>query len=203
MGGLMSNAVVAGVQKLTYGAVYWPFRLIFGLSALVHPDLVGLGTGRFLVVANHQAVLDGHMILSALPYAVFRQLVPIRFFCANVYLRLWWQKLLLGATGCFPAYATYEKLSGVGGGVMFSDAGNSLFIFPEGKRRGSTETVHLKPGVGRLVKKRGFVILPVYIKRGRRTSVRWGKYFRVPKVVRSKTEESVTEYVFDKVLQLA
>ena len=194
--------VVTTVQKVTYGVVFWPFRLLWRLKATVDTSLLTLPRGRYLMVANHRAALDAHLMLSALPYETFIKLTPIRFFAANNYLRWWWQRLLLQATGCFLAYAADGKLSGVKAGLKLASMGNSLFIFPEGKRQSSQEPVDLKPGVGRLVKAREFTVLPVYIEHGKGTTVVWGKPLRVPKNVRVRPADAVTEYVFEKVLEL-
>lgn len=159
-----------------------------------------LHTDRLLIVANHQRACDPYVLLATLPWNIFWKLLPIRFFTANVYLSHWWQKVFLKPFGCFYAQSVSGKISGVKGGLLLSDEGNSLFIFPEGKRRRVGEARELKVGVGYLVKHREFVILPVEINYGAdRTTVHWKKAFHVPRRKREDDLDSLTKQIFARV----
>lgn len=178
------------------------FRILFRIESETSIEILNLKVDRYLIVANHQRALDPCLIFASLPLSSFRILLPIRFFTANIYLKTWWQRMFLGSFGCFRAYSTDGKISGVKGGLYFSDKGQSLFIFPEGKRNRNNSKIELKVGAGYLAQKRDFTILPVSINYSdKKTSVIWGEPFRVND--KSSDLEKLTKTIFKKVLQLS
>lgn len=192
------------VLLVTYGIVYFPFRLIFNLKIKTPNEVKILPKQRYLIVANHRRKIDPYLILSTLPFNSFTKIFPIRFFTANIYLNHYWQRIFMLPFGCFRAYSIEGKLSGVQGGLILSDRNQTLFIFPEGKLVTNDEKPKLKPGIGRLIKARNFKIIPVFIKySNRETYVLWGKPFIVPQaIIEKENEQFVTEYIFKRVLEL-
>lgn len=192
------------VLLVTYGIVYLPLRLLFNLKIKTPNELKTLSKQRYLIVANHRRKIDPYLILSTLPSKSFFVLLPIRFFTANNYLKHWWQKMAMFPFGCFRAYSTEGKLSGVQGGLILSDRNQTLFIFPEGKIVTNSGKPRLKPGVGRLLKARDFKIIPVFIKyTQRKTYILWGEPFAVAQsIIKKESEQYITEYAFKKVLEL-
>ena len=181
-------------QLIIYLMVYWPFRVIFDFKANA-AGITKLSIGRrYLIAANHRTWLDVFLILSSLPLGVFLTLIPIKIFTANVYMRTWWQRLVLFAIGGFPANFSH--------GLKFSDQGFSLFIFPEGKRARPGQDLELKPGLGRLVKSRDFTVLPVHINYGnpRDVEINWRRMIYLDINKRSRSEKVITSQIFKKIL---
>jgi|GEM_PF-4106384 len=171
-------------------------------------ELHSLKKNRYVIVANHRRVIDPFLILTSLPAQTFHTILPIRFFTANVFLTHVWQRLLMAPFGCFRAYSTEGKVSGVKGGLKLSDAGQSLFIFPEGKRVNHTNKIQPKIGVAYLVQRRDFIVIPVhidYVKNSflKKTYIHWGKPFKVKDDIRFHDLDKVTKHIFNKVQSLA
>lgn len=205
---ILEAFTITGVLTMTHLVVARFVRWVFAVETKIPTELLSLTEGRHVIVANHQSALDSYIILATLPFRTFSQLLPVRFFTANVYLRHWWQRAFLFSFGCFRAYSTDSKLSGVKGGLQLSDAGQTLFIFPEGKRNREGTPIKPKIGIGYLVQKRNFTILPVYInlrnhKRKSKTEVTWGKPFVVSPKERAKDLQTLTNQIFDRVLALS
>ena len=59
----------------------------------------------------------------------------------------------------------------VNGATKFLNAGRSLFIFPEGRRRPLEEPTVLRPGIGVLYEKTGFPVYPIALN----TGAVWGR----------------------------
>lgn len=178
---------------------------LYGVETRVPDSIDRLPKGRYLIVANHQERVDPYLILSTLPTKGLRTVLPIRTFTAHIYMRRWWQHFFTRPFGCFIATSTPGKLSGVRGGLKLSDTGQSLFIFPQGKR--SSGYGDLKPGVGYLAQRRLFTILPVHINHlqetGRKTTqIRWGDPFAVNPDDRRKDIAELTSLIFDQVICL-
>lgn len=204
-----SAKVITATLCVTYVVVVWPTRFIFRINAVVPKELKSLPKdGRYMIVANHKARIDPYLILATLPFKTIFTLAPIRFFTANQYLQRWWQRGLLGIFGSFRAYSTEGKVSGTRGGLHLSDKGQSLFIFPQGKRvRGSLHG-ELKIGVAFMAKQRNFTIIPVYIndirgQPGRKTHICWGKPFTINQEMITKELPELTNHIFSPVIKLS
>lgn len=179
-------------------------RRIFRVKATIPRKLFDLEKGRYLIVANHHRAIDSYLILATLPFNSFKLLLPIRFFTANIFLQKWWQRVFLQAFGSFRAYSVENKLSGVKGGLSLSDRGQSLLIFPEGKRVAPNSNVEPKIGVAYLAQRRDFTILPVNISyRDKKTNIYWGQPFQISAEMKSKDLNVLTKIIFNKVLQLS
>lgn len=195
--------IIRLVLLTSYFSLARIFCWYFGIDRRVPKELLNLNKGSYIIVANHKKAIDPYVILATLPFETFRTLLPIRFFTANIFLEHWWQKCLLLPFGCFRAYSAERKISGVKGGLYLSDRGQTLFIFPQGKRIKNTSKSELKIGVGYLAQKRNFTILPSYInyqKKG--TKVYWGEPFKISYGIKNQSLEKITSYIFDKVLSL-
>ncbi len=192
---------------ITYVCTSRFLRSFFRLDVTVPRQLIHLTKGRYIVVANHKRMVDGHLIIASLPFRVFFTLLPIRSFTANIYFRHWWQRLLLLPLGCFRAYSTDGKLSGVKGALSLSDRGQLLLIFPEGRRVRSRTKAEVKVGIGYLAKKREFTIIPVFIQnkknsQANKTKIIWGKPFKLSQTMQSKDLQALSEQIFNRVLLL-
>ena len=196
--------VIKSVLLATYIFASRIFRVCFKVESKLNKEVLNLKPARYLIVANHRSAIDPYLILATLPFDSFKALLPIRFFTANIFLKRWWQRVFLMAFGSFRAYSVEGKVSGVKGGLYLSDQGQSLLIFPEGKRNRHNSKVELKIGAAYLAQRRDFMILPVFINYFRgKTNVNWGRPFKIDGKMKTKDLNELTETIFDRVLLLA
>jgi 1-acyl-sn-glycerol-3-phosphate acyltransferase len=194
--------------KLTYFSISKLLRWYYHTRIFLPPEITNLRKGRYIIVANHRKVIDPFLILATLPYQTYNNLLPVRSFTANVYMDHIAIGLFAPFLGCFRAHAVDGKVSGVKSALQLSDRGQTIFIFPEGKRVKPNTQVAPKIGVAYLTQKRDFTILPVhvnYTKKRRRymTSVTWGKPFTLSKKRRNTDLQNLTEYIFRHVQKLS
>lgn len=196
--------VIRSVLLTTYVITSRIFRSHYQVEIKLHNEVLNLKPNRYLIVANHRRAIDPYLILATLPFNSFKSLLPIRFFTANIYLKRLWQRALLEAFGSFRAYSVESKLSGVKGGLYLSDRGQSLFIFPEGKRNRQRSKNELKIGVAYLAQRRDFTILPVLINYvGKKTIINWGEPFGIDHKTKTEDLNKLTKLIFNRVLQLS
>lgn len=178
-------------------------RMIFKIKTNSDDNYNNLKNKRVLIVANHVKRVDPFVILASLNFSNFRSLVPIRFFTANIYLQTFGQNFFYYFLGCFEAYSIKNKLSGLKGSLVLSDAGFNLMIFPQGRRSSQLSLTNLKIGPGYLTIRRNFQIVPVYIEyQSDRTIVNWGAAFTITKTDKKKNIEMLTKYIFSKIIEL-
>ncbi len=196
--------IIKSVLLITYIFASIIFRFCFKIESRLHKEVLSLKPDRYLIVANHRSAVDPYLILATLPFNSFNFLLPIRFFTANIYFKRWWQRVFLMAFGSFRAYSVAGEISGVKGGLYLSDRGQSLLIFPEGKRNRHKSKLELKIGAAYLIQRRDFTILPVSISyMDNRTQVNWGKPFRINGSLRTKDLNKLTKMIFNRVLQIS
>lgn len=201
---ILEANIIKLVLLITYILASSSFRWIYREKVKLPKEYFNLKSDRYLIVANHHKAIDPYLILATLPYNSFKSLLPIRFFTANIYLQRWLQRIFLQSFGSFRAYSVDNKLSGVKGGLYLSDKGQSLLIFPEGKRVALKSKTEPKIGVAYLAQRRDFTILPVYINyMNKKTNINWGKPFKVSDKMKSKDLDTLAKLIFDKVLQLS
>lgn len=204
----IESLLIKGVLIATYIIISRFLRWYYRVEITISKKLLNVKRDRFMIVANHKKAIDPYLILATLPFDVYRTLLPIRFFTANVFLKYWWQRCFLLTFGCFRAYYTEGKVSGVKGALQLSDRGQSLFIFPEGKRVRNTKKVELKVGVAYLAQRRNFAIIPVHINYVRRSSKKktqmiWGAPFKNRSDRQHGDLNIVTRKIFRKVQVLS
>lgn len=205
---IAEGLLVKAVLFATYITISRFLRWYYCAEITVPKKLLSIEKSRFLIVANHKRAIDPYLILATLPFDVYRTFLPIRFFTANVFLRYWWQRCFLLPFGSFRAYSTEGKVSGVKGALQLSDQGQSLFIFPEGKRVRNTKKVELKIGIAYLAQRRNFTIIPVHInyQKGsskRKTLIRWGAPFKSSYDIQYEDLNVLTKKIFRKVQMLS
>lgn len=201
---ILEANVIKSILLTTHILASGFLRRLYRVEAILPKEYFNPKIDRYLIVANHYRAIDPYLILATLPFNSFRSLLPIRFFTANIYFQRWWQRIFLQAFGSFRAYSVENKLSGVKGGLYLSDKGQSLLIFPEGKRVAPNLKVELKIGVACLVQHRDFTILPAYIDYGdRKTKINWGKPFKVNDKMKSTDLNTLAKLIFNRVLQLS
>lgn len=202
----IGHTINNGLLILTHLFIAKLFVKCFNVQAEIPDELRNLPRGRYLIVANHPKRFDPWVIIYSLSIKTYHNLLPIRFFTANKYLDRWWLLPYLLIHGCFRAYKVENKISGVKGGLLFSDQGHSLFIFPEGKVNFNQEEVRPKIGIAYLAKSRNFTILPVQVKYQKNTNteikVIWGKPFKTEVFANHDNLDDLAETIFNYVKKL-
>lgn len=132
---------------------------------------------RYVLYANHQSKLDPFILCGSFPFTVFIRLSPFRFFVANKYFSNPLAAMLLTLNGCFPAYLTSSTLYGLEKAKMCLKRGQTIFIFPSGKR---TREKIARNGIAVLAGEQNVYFVPLYINWVNRLScqVRIGSAFR-------------------------
>jgi|SRR3989344_5067687 len=205
---IVEGYIVTIVLTLTYISISRFLRWYYNATIKIPTELLNIKNDRYIIVANHHKAIDPYLILATLPFNIYRTLLPIRFFTANIFLKHWWQRCFLLAFGSFRAYSTEGKISGVKGGLQLSDRGESLFIFPEGKRVRTNSKVDLKIGVAYLAQRRDFTFIPVYLHYAKTslrkdTRINWGKPFKIDHEMKTDELNKFTKYIFSKVKVLS
>lgn len=205
---IVESLLIKVVLISTYITISRVLRWYYHTEIKVSEKLLYIGKDRFIIVANHRKAIDPYLILATLPFNVYRTLLPIRFFTANVFLKYWWQRCFLLPFGSFRAYSTEGKVSGVKGALQLSDQGQSLFIFPEGKRIRNANKIELKIGVAYLAQRRNLTIIPVNISYAgssskNKTQIRWGAPFKQDFDIQYEDLNVITRKIFSKVQALS
>jgi 1-acyl-sn-glycerol-3-phosphate acyltransferase len=200
------NFIIANTLIATYFVLGRFLVWYLNIQITMPKEFINLPKDRYLIIANHRKRIDPWIILFTLPPRTFCKLLSIRFFTSNKYFNFPWLRPFLWINGCFRSHEINNKISGLKGGLMLSDQGYSLFIFPEGKMVFENEKVKPKTGIAKLAKSRNFTILPVYISYGKKfkneIKVKWGNPFKSDKLEKHKDIDCLTEILFDKVRHL-
>lgn len=158
------RVLISTAQILAYFLFYLPVRLLYRTRRRVAPAVRELQRGRYIVTANHQCRMDPFLILSLLPFKPFLKLVPIRFITADQYMNTWWEYSFLSLFGCFPITPRYSPRKPViEYAVELLQAGQTLFIFPEGKRLDDGEKAEAKRGAIVIAEQANAQLLPAQI----------------------------------------
>ncbi|HST05491.1 MAG TPA: CDP-archaeol synthase [Chloroflexia bacterium] len=161
--------VPAGLISACQVSAYWLCRLGMGLYPryAVHGAQnaeIGGADDKYIIAANHASVLDAFLVSVAFPWHSFKKLLPVRYMTHDAYLKQTWQKLLMFPFGSFPARKDGDK-RGLDLAVDLLDKGQTIFIFPEGKRlkHGLGRASTAKVGVAYLAARTGAKVIPVNI----------------------------------------
>jgi long-chain acyl-CoA synthetase len=131
--------------------------------------------GPVIFAANHQSHLDTAAILDALPRRWRYRVAPAmlkEFFAAHFHPEQFtFRQRLTSSTNYYLAALFFnafplpqreigarEALRHIGGIV---DQGDSILIFPEGKRTDHGEIIHFQPGVGMIAARLGLPVVPI------------------------------------------
>lgn len=118
------------------------------------------GNGPYLICPNHQSYLDPFLLVSALPYRVFKRLffVGYSFFFSSGFM-----KLAARLMNIVPVDPDAHLLSAMKTGASGLRDGHILCIFPEGGRSYDGELQQFKKGAAILSRELSVPIIPVGI----------------------------------------
>ncbi|TAK17360.1 MAG: hypothetical protein EPO35_03235 [Acidobacteria bacterium] len=154
----------SAVRAMTLRVFVLPLSSYYARVGVEGVEHLSALTGPVIFAANHQSHFDTPVILKALP-ARFRRSLAVamwkEFFDEGATRRVLYYLAALVFNG-FPLAqregATRQTLRYIGGLV---DAGQSILIFPEGKRTEAGEINRFRPGIGMLGARLHIPVVPV------------------------------------------
>lgn len=202
----LSEKTIISALHFNYFLIGFIVKRHFNVESKIHESIINIEKRRILIICNHLTRVDPYLVLSVLPFSVYKKLLPIRFFTANMYFKSEVVSLLLKLQGCFHSHTVINKISGLKGGLKFSDSGHTLFMFPQGKRvRNLTESANVTIGPAYLAKYRNFTILPVHIDYSpdkKRVVINWGKAFTIEKDMIHEDLQLTSKLIMEEVFKL-
>lgn len=170
----LGKLVQKSVWLMNYVLFVIVFSIFYKFRVYVHKDIFKVKS-PVIIAPNHQGRLDPWIIVIAMPFAVFRHLLPIRYMGTTYYNS---QVInFLEAIGIMPLIhfiygviriergrTKHEKI------VPFAEAledGDTVGIFVEGSLAEPGKLAPIKDGVAMLQKDTGVSVLPIAIRYGK------------------------------------
>ncbi len=116
--------------------------------------------GPYLICPNHQSYLDPFILVSALPYGIFRRMFFVGY---SVFFESWLMKIIARLTNIVPVDPDAHLLRAMKAGAYGLRQGRILCIFPEGSRSFDGELLEFKKGAAILSRELLVPIVPVGI----------------------------------------
>ncbi|MCX6729822.1 MAG: lysophospholipid acyltransferase family protein [Candidatus Saccharibacteria bacterium] len=167
-------------QLIWFPAFWFLAYIICRAKVLNNLNLPSDPKARYIIAANHQSRLDAFIITGILSPRFWIRLLPYRYITANQYLynpRFTW---LLWPLGGFPAFHTKREGSGLEQAQKILISGQTVCIFPEGRRSRPYEEKP-KRGVGVLANTPRTYVIPIKLQwrhKPRRVNVSIGKAYK-------------------------
>lgn len=146
--------------------IFWLFYLVSAIwrrsiaNELEERDLVH--GSRYVVACNHQSGIDPFFICTQLPYRIWRHMGTLNYFAANMYINMPVVGAVIMRLGAFPAKVHHRHPYGLGYATQMLRRGNTVLIFPEGRRtrRGESPVRH---GIEALAQEPNVMVVPAHI----------------------------------------
>ena len=123
----------------------------------------------YVIIANHQSMLDPFMIMGSLSRPLWQRITPCRFFAHSGLFRNPIKRIILMGLGCFPTRARGNLAYGLPAAEQLLAQNESVLIFPQGRRtRNQSE---LKPGIAHLASLPGVMLIPVRLEWTKRAGI--------------------------------
>jgi long-chain acyl-CoA synthetase len=145
---------------------YMCARLIYFLlfRTLLRMETRGLehlpAQGPFLICPNHQSFLDPFVLVSVLPFRIFRKMFYVGY---SVFFGSWYMKLAARMTNIIPVDPDAYLLRAMKAGAAGLREGLILCIFPEGGRSFEGVLLPFKKGAAILSRELSVPMIPVGI----------------------------------------
>jgi len=148
------------------------FNLVFHLQVYGRERL---GTGSYILCANHASFLDGFLLFSAVPQSLRSRLYFLGY---NYYFEGPLVKNIAKWIQVVPVNSARHLVPAMQAVAHILNQGGSLGIFPEGARTLTGELRPFKQGVALLAKEVGVPLVPVFIQGSFQA---WGPNARFPR----------------------
>jgi 1-acyl-sn-glycerol-3-phosphate acyltransferase len=157
-----SQRIIFAWQRVIFWTFYtlgpiWRRSLV---NELTEADVVH-GT-RYVVAGNHQRAIDPFYICTQIPYRIWRHMGTLNYFTANKFMDTPVVGKALLRFGCFPAKVHHKYPFGLDYAHRMLARGNTILIFPEGRRTRPGETPARK-GVQVLAHEPNVMVIPAHI----------------------------------------
>ena len=151
-----SRPLVALAFFILLRVLGWLCRIVLRLrvSGVEHVP----ARGPYLICPNHQSYLDAFLVLSVLPFRVFRQLF---FVGASEYFETPFMRAFARATNVIPVDPNVNLMSAMQAGAAGLRLGKILVLFPEGERSIDGELKPFRKGAPILAAYLAVPIVPV------------------------------------------
>jgi long-chain acyl-CoA synthetase len=136
--------------------LYVLFRVFFRMEVRGIRNLPG--EAPYLICPNHLSYIDPFVVMSVLPYRVFRK---VFFVGASEYFENWYMKFLARLANIVPVDPDVHLLRAMKVGAYGLRRGRILCIFPEGARSFEGDVKEFKKGAAILAHEIGTPIVPV------------------------------------------
>ncbi len=175
-----------------------PFMVLNDRGRNIQLDISDLRRNvTYMVVSNHQSQWDSFVELAVLNNAIARRLLPYRAMTHNAVLGGGLKTGYLLGMGCFPSKPHETLPSGVDFSTELIKTGQTVFIYPEGRRTLPGETPPRR-GVSVLADLPNVALIPARIQWQRPN--KWQKTFKVafgkPFDGHGMTPEEIMEKVY-------
>ncbi len=165
------------IRALSYWLLAYPATMLLAKPKIVGGENLRSLREPLLIVCNHVTIADMGFVLAALPAAMRTKVAPAMQGELLVAMRApddslsWWRKSLSRIeytllTALFNVFPLPQK-SGFMKSFSFAgeniDAGNSVLVFPEGRRTQDGRLSSFQSGVGILANRLGVPVLPMRI----------------------------------------
>lgn len=139
--------------------IYWGlFRVFLRLETRGLENIPA--KGPYLLCPNHLSYVDAFIVMSVLPYRVFRRSFFVGY---SEFFNSWFMKLLAGLGNIVPVDADAHLLRAMRAGAYGLRRGHILCIFPEGGRSFDGSLQEFKKGAAILASEIGAPMVPVGI----------------------------------------
>ena len=153
---------------------------------------------RYVIAANHQSMFDPFVICACLPYRVWSRLRPFRFMAYNGLFETQPMRSFLLMMGSFPASAHTQYASGLDASMSFLAQGQTVVIFPQGRR--ILDKGRARSGVKVLADLPKVAIIPARIEWQRHG--RWQRSFRLVVGRPVLEQNSSAQQILDRIYRL-
>ena len=172
------SRLVRWLRRLSLGLWLLPLTRLFAWIRVDGLEHVMAVRGPVVFAANHQSYIDPSVILAALPRAVRYRVATAmakEFFAAHFHpARHTWRERWTSAFSYYLSAAFYnafplpQREAGTRQALRHAGeligAGNSLIIFPEGRRTGGDVIARFQPGVAMLAARLDVPVIPVRLR---------------------------------------
>ena len=153
-----SGPVLTFFKYLGMCLIYAVFKLLLRIEVRGIKNLPG--NSPFLICPNHLSYIDPFVVISALPYRLFRK---VFFVGASEYFQTWYMRLIARWLNIVPVDPDAQVLRAMKVGAYGLRKGRILCIFPEGARAIDGKLKEFKKGAAILAREVGVPIVPVGI----------------------------------------